>query len=276
MPPDHATPPPPPPKSQALASWPTIGPNPAAVSQPAAQPNQSLLTAPPGGAVAQSANSTTSTLVSSPAGSLDLHPPTGLDLQRISSTVSTESKTSGSDGSSLASSHSLEKAMLMPGLAAEGESIQIGGDAAYELFAMREFYELDEHSLFLTMYRTVGFVCGLKEAMWEELATLAHRHDSELYKYGWKDADFMEERSRERFDAMWEQFTSDMRARYALWYPAVQYGWAYPRQDPMTESEVADLEDLRRSILEARSLAKEGDVQPHMRSVRLLVGQKAL
>ena len=64
--------------------------------------------------------------------------------------------------------------MLMPGLAAEGESIQIGGDAAYELFAMREFYELDEHSLFLTMYRAVGFVCGLKEAMWEELATLSN------------------------------------------------------------------------------------------------------
>ena len=69
-------------------------------------------------------------------------------------------------------------------------------------------------------------------------------------------------------------FDRDMHARVALWHPMVQYGWTYPRQDPMTETELADQEQLRRSILEARTLAREDEIQPTLRVIRLLVGRK--
>lgn len=42
----------------------------------------------------------------------------------------------------------------------------------------------------------------------------------------------------------------------------------------MTDIEMADQEQLRKSILEARQLAKEEDIQPMLRVVRLLVGRK--
>lgn len=66
----------------------------------------------------------------------------------------------------------------------------------------------------------------------------------------------------------------DLHARIALWHPMMHYGWPYPVQDPMTDIEMADQEQLRKSILEARQLAKEEDIQPMLRVVRLLVGRK--
>lgn len=66
----------------------------------------------------------------------------------------------------------------------------------------------------------------------------------------------------------------DIHARIALWHPMMQYGWTYPRQDPMTETELADQEQLRIAIMEARAYAKEEEIQPTLRVIRLLVGTK--
>lgn len=68
--------------------------------------------------------------------------------------------------------------------------------------------------------------------------------------------------------------TSDMHARIALWHPMTQYGWSYPRRDPMTKAELLDEDRLRQAILEARRCAKEEEIQPTMRAIRLLVGVK--
>lgn len=66
----------------------------------------------------------------------------------------------------------------------------------------------------------------------------------------------------------------DLNARIALWHPMVQYGWPYPRQDALTELEIADQEQLRKSIIEARRSATDEEIQPTLRVVRLLVGRK--
>jgi hypothetical protein len=66
----------------------------------------------------------------------------------------------------------------------------------------------------------------------------------------------------------------DIHARVALWHPMMQYGWTYPHQDPMTETELADQEQLRKAILEARMFAKDEEIQPNLRIIRLLVGRK--
>ena len=42
----------------------------------------------------------------------------------------------------------------------------------------------------------------------------------------------------------------------------------------MTETELADHEQLRRTIMEARMFAKDEEIQPNLRVIRLLVGRK--
>ena len=63
-----------------------------------------------------------------------------------------------------------------------------------------------------------------------------------------------------------------MHERIALWHPMVHYGWIYPRQSTMTESEIVEQERMRRAILDARLLAKEEDIQPQLRVIRTLIG----
>ena len=64
-----------------------------------------------------------------------------------------------------------------------------------------------------------------------------------------------------------------------MWHPLVHYGWTYPRQNAMTESEILEREELRRSILAARALAfeehDENEPRKPMRQIRLMVGVKA-
>ncbi|GJE86211.1 S-adenosyl-L-methionine-dependent methyltransferase [Phanerochaete sordida] len=200
--------------------------------------------------------------------------PTLERVDSISTIGSSDESIHSGTGSSLSTSPSVEKANVLPALADMGETVQIGGSEAYELFGMEALGELDEHTLFLHLQRAVGLVYAAKEAMWEELRILVAQGPSALSKFGWDDSEYTEEASRERFDAMFERYKADMHARVALWHPMMQYGWTYPRQDPMTETEMADQEQLRRSILEARMLAKEEEIQPTLRVIRLLVGRK--
>ena len=59
-----------------------------------------------------------------------------------------------------------------------------------------------------------------------------------------------------------------------MWHPMTQYGWTYPRRNAMTKAELLDEERLRRDILVARQFAKDEEIQPPMRAIRLMVGVK--
>ncbi len=214
-------------------------------------------------------------------------------LQRIStlSTISRTGKDSQKSSSSGKSSKQSGGSVVLPALAEEGQTTQIGGAAAYELFAMEELGELDECSLFLHMHRAASLVYAAKESMWDELMDMVVRSDNALRRYGWKDEDYTEKATRNKFEALWERYKayvlshpllqtlaqivdSDIRVRASLWYPMTHYGWSYPRQDPLTKAELADEDRLRQAILEARNHAREEEIQPGLRSIRLLIGMK--
>ncbi|PSS29664.1 hypothetical protein PHLCEN_2v2812 [Hermanssonia centrifuga] len=197
-------------------------------------------------------------------------------LQRVSSlsTISSTGKDSQKSSSSGKSSKQSGGSVVLPALAEEGQTTQIGGAAAYELFAMEELGELDECSLFLHMHRAAALVYAAKESMWDELMDMVARSDNALRRYGWKDEDYTEKATRNKFEALWERYKVDMRVRASLWYPMTHYGWSYPRQDPLTKAELADEDRLRQAILEARNYAKEEEIQPGLRSIRLLIGMK--
>ncbi|OCH94707.1 hypothetical protein OBBRIDRAFT_769045 [Obba rivulosa] len=149
------------------------------------------------------------------------------------------------------------------------ESSSIGG---VELFPMKELSSLDEHSLYMQLYRAAGIVFATREAMWEELAEKVVKRDKTLHLYGWGDADFTIDASRRKFDALMGSYMSDMRARIALWHSLVKNGWEYPRRDPLSKAEAVEEERLRHDILEARRVAKEKELTTFCRQVRLAVG----
>ncbi|EKM61487.1 uncharacterized protein PHACADRAFT_156745 [Phanerochaete carnosa HHB-10118-sp] len=148
-------------------------------------------------------------------------------LVHLSFCAQTSEATSVSSPSRLLpSAHSVEKVNILPALAKVGETVHISGEAAYELFGMEALAGLDEHTLFLHLQHAVGF-------------------EGE-YTGGGRGGGA----SREWFDAMFKGYKVDVHARVALWRPMLQYGWTYPRQGPMTETKMANQEQLRRSILE--------------------------
>ena len=65
-----------------------------------------------------------------------------------------------------------------------------------------------------------------------------------------------------------------MHVRISLWHSATKYGWQYPRRDPLSKAELVEEERLRRTIIEARKLAKDDDFDTPSRAMRLLVGVK--
>jgi hypothetical protein len=108
--------------------------------------------------------------------------------------------------SSSSTTQSQEKALTMPALADMGETIQIGGSAAYELFDMESLGDMSESTLFMHLQRAVGLVYAAKEAMWDELRALVNRGPGSLAEYGWDESEYTKEASRERFDAMFDRY----------------------------------------------------------------------
>ncbi|EED77760.1 predicted protein [Postia placenta Mad-698-R] len=149
-----------------------------------------------------------------------------------------------------------------------------GGGGGVELFPMESLLALEEHSLNMALFRALGLVLAVKEAMWEELLGRVARGDRQLVRYGWGKNDYSEGASRVLFDGLVEQYRKDVRARVALWHSMVLSGWAYPRQDPLTKAELMEEERLRQDILEARRNAKEEDLEGASRFIRLMVGVK--
>ena len=74
------------------------------------------------------------------------------------------------------------------------------------LFPNFENAEVDEHSLFIQLHRAVGQVTAAKEAMWEELCVKLEKDPASLRPYGWDDGDFQMSVSRQKFEALLEQY----------------------------------------------------------------------
>ncbi|KIP11772.1 hypothetical protein PHLGIDRAFT_99241 [Phlebiopsis gigantea 11061_1 CR5-6] len=201
-------------------------------------------------------------------------------LQRVDSivTISTVASRSSDDSHSSApstGSSSSSKSIVRPSLAQAGETVELGSESRHKLWAMHTLDEFDgEHTLYMHLHRAVSLVYSLKEAMWEELQTLVRRKEGLLVEYGWQEHEYSDEFSQKRFETMWERYREDVHARIALWHPMMEYGWTYPRQDALSESELADQHELRASIMQARMFAKDNEIQPTLRAVRLLVGIK--
>ncbi|KAH9937254.1 uncharacterized protein B0H18DRAFT_1113112 [Fomitopsis serialis] len=127
------------------------------------------------------------------------------------------------------------------------------------------------------LFRALGFVLSVKEAMWEELQARVEKPEEarRLRKEcGWEEADFAQAALREKFEGWVERYRSDVRARVSLWYSMVLNGWQYPRRDPVTRAETLEEERLRQDILDARRHAKEEDLMGFSRSIRVMVGTK--
>ncbi|KAI0079642.1 hypothetical protein K474DRAFT_1617498 [Panus rudis PR-1116 ss-1] len=153
-------------------------------------------------------------------------------------------------------------------------STRIGNDAVLELFPIDELTSFEEHSLSMQLYRAVGNVLAVREAMWDELIDQTMNDRAALDGFGWEHDDdvFV---NRQKFDALVERYKGDMHVRISLWNSATQYGWPYPRRDPLTKAELVEEERLRRAILEGRKRAVDEDFQQPSRSLRLLVGMKS-
>lgn len=137
------------------------------------------------------------------------HHPALPGLERIASIATTAS--AGSDESihsatSSSGGSGASGALVLPALAEMGETVQLGGREAYGLFAMDVLAELDEHNLYMHLYRATSLVWAVKEAMWDELRALLARGPAALARYGWEDGEYAEEPARERFDAMYERY----------------------------------------------------------------------
>ena len=183
--------------------------------------------------------------------------------------------------------------VAMPTFAKTLESTEVGGEEAYSMLGMEKVALLDENAAYTHLRRMFDMVLSAKETMLEELLSMVEQGDPGLERFGWDFDDYTEEGSREKFETLWDQYEayvsiapgshdthrsspapSDMHARISLWYPMKQYGWSTPRRNPMSRAELLDEERMRHAIVEARHYAKEDEIQPTMRAMRLLVGIK--
>ncbi|KAI0780464.1 hypothetical protein BD413DRAFT_463145 [Trametes elegans] len=178
---------------------------------------------------------------------------------------------SASSQASLAS----KRAAALSDLAAE--STTIGERAEIEVFPIDSLLMFDLHSLCLHLRRALGVVLGVREAMWDELQAMwkAPRPSVDLGKYGFSLSEDTLETVRSKFDALLDQYKSDMHVRMSIWHSLVHFGWEYPQRDPMSKAEEMEELRLREDILVARRRAgAENEREPPCRAVRVLVGAK--
>ncbi|KAI0095232.1 hypothetical protein BDY19DRAFT_916882 [Irpex rosettiformis] len=202
-------------------------------------------------------------------------------ITAATSSSSGSSITSASTGGSNTSLAGLNTgSVTFAGYGSGGETTHIGeAEEAYTMVKMENLLNNDHHSLYVHLYHAVRVVHACKERMWDELKEMVWRGDESLRKYGWeKEEDWTEGGTRKKFKKLWERFEYDTHERIAMWHPLVHYGWTYPRHGAMTESEILEREEIRRTILAARALAHaerdENEPRKPMRQIRLMVGVK--
>ena len=83
------------------------------------------------------------------------------------------------------------------------DSTSLGGT---QLIPMETILGLPEHSLNMQLFRALGLVMSVKEAMWDELLARVQAKDETLRKFGWGDEDYNEQASRARFEYAIDQY----------------------------------------------------------------------
>ncbi|KAI0094360.1 hypothetical protein BDY19DRAFT_912415 [Irpex rosettiformis] len=150
------------------------------------------------------------------------------------------------------------------------------------LFPLCNGDNMDDHTLFMQLKRSVALVLSAKEAMWEELKERIEEREREnereelIALYGWEDSDLSGDAPRKIFDRLVERYKEDMHMRVSLWHLLTDHGWELPKRDALTKAEYLEEQRFRRAIIEAQHHAKEDDMRRPCRSVRLLVGQKVI
>lgn len=93
------------------------------------------------------------------------------------------------------------------------EGTRIGSTKdALSLFPLCNGDNMDDHTLFMQLKRTVALVLSAKEAMWEELRERITSRERETDReelmavYGWEDGDFEKDASRKIFDRLVERY----------------------------------------------------------------------
>ncbi|TCD65656.1 hypothetical protein EIP91_002329 [Steccherinum ochraceum] len=143
---------------------------------------------------------------------------------------------------------------------------RIGDESVVEIIQTPQIASFEEHSLFMHLYRAVGTVLALREAMWEELSNIIKKEPDSLQIHGWDASDFKDDRSRLKFDALIDRYKGDMHVRISLWHSLTKQGWPYPLRDPLSKAELVEEERMRRAILEARKSATEEELKTPCRN----------
>lgn len=99
-------------------------------------------------------------------------------------------------------------AVAMPAFAARGETTEMGGKAAYDLFCMDVIAHLDEHAAYIHLRRMLGIVDSARESMVDELLAMVSQGDKTLEKFGWEADEYSDDVSREKFELLWERYTT--------------------------------------------------------------------
>ena len=85
-------------------------------------------------------------------------------------------------------------------------SERIGDESVVQLLSTHNIALFEEHSLFMHLYRALGTVLAIREAMWDELQDIIKRKPEALTIHGWEPTDFQNGMPRRKFDAMVEQY----------------------------------------------------------------------
>jgi len=195
-----------------------------------------------------------------------------LDPQERSPSITTNNSGESRDSSSSSKQHRQSVAAFM----IHDMNNRIGDESVLELIPTPAISNMEEHSLFMHLYRAMGTVMAIKEAMWDELVEIVKKNSDSLMVHGWDATDFQDGMVRPKFDALFERYKGDMHVRLSLWHSLTKQGWPYPQREPLSKAELVEEERLRREILEARKLATEEELTTPSRSLRLLVGRKGI
>ena len=85
-------------------------------------------------------------------------------------------------------------------------SDRIGDESVLSLLPLPSIATFEEHSLFMHLYRAVGAVLALREAMWDELLEIIKKNSDSLKVHGWESGDFQDGMARQKFDALIERY----------------------------------------------------------------------
>lgn len=137
---------------------------------------------------------------------------------------------------------------------------------------------LSAETLMAHLHRMVMGVLACRESMWEVLKDrLRHKkYEKELRELGWEDQQEDPTRERKKFEKLLEQYREDMHHRVSHWRTLVKMGWDLPPHGPMSRPEVVEEERLRQAMLDAQKLATEEDLEPPLRTFRIIVGIKGV